>query len=95
MEGFYDDELSIGHKPHIESELLVLGSDLDLIDRAINKEIDIVFIALPVIKGEKIKELIIGLSNSTAVTYIVPDLFMSELLNIRWGYMGNLPILNL
>ena len=61
----------------------------------VKKEIDIVFIALPIIKEKKIKELINGLSDSTVITYIVPDLFMSELLNTRWGYMGNLPILSI
>ncbi len=95
LEGFYDDGLSAGFKPDEDCDLTVLGSSLDLIKKAINKEIDIVFIALPIMKEKKIKELLKGLSDSTVITYVVPDLFMSELLNTRWGYMGNLPVLSI
>ncbi|NKB37188.1 MAG: undecaprenyl-phosphate glucose phosphotransferase [Gammaproteobacteria bacterium] len=95
VEGFYDDELSIGHRPHEAYDLRVLGNDQQLIEKARNKEVDIIFIALPIIKEDKIKELVDGLSNSTVITYVVPDLFMSTLLNTRWGYMGNLPILSI
>jgi len=95
IDGFYDNELPIGYKPQKNSALQVLGTCNDLMKEAKNSSIDIVFVALPIIKEKEIKEIIAGLSDTTVVTYIVPDLFMSELLNTRWGYMGNLPLLSI
>ncbi len=94
LTGLYDSEFPIGHKPD-HSQLSVLGNSLDLVNKAKNNEIDIIFIALPIIRDEEIKELIENLSDTTVITYIVPDLFISNLLNTRWGYMGNMPILSI
>tara|TARA_R110000782_G_scaffold95970_2_gene180182 strand:+ start:814 stop:2220 length:1407 start_codon:yes stop_codon:yes gene_type:complete len=94
LTGLYDNDLSIGHLPE-NSNLSVVGNSLDLINKAKNNEIDIIFIALPIIREKEIKELITNLSDTTVITYIVPDLFISDLLNTRWGYMGNMPILSI
>jgi putative colanic acid biosynthesis UDP-glucose lipid carrier transferase len=94
LTGFYDKELPTGHQPE-NTTLSVLGDSIELINKAKNNEIDIIFIALPIIREEEIKKIIVSLSDTTVITYIVPDLFISELLNTRWGYMGNIPILSI
>jgi len=94
LTGFYDKVLPKGHKPE-NSSLSVLGDGFELINKAKNNEIDIIFIAVPIFRENEIKELIENLSDTTVITYIVPDLFISSLLNTRWGYMGNMPILSI
>ena len=92
--GLYDKDFPVGYKPE-NSSLTVLGGGYDLIQMAKDSAIDIIFIALPIIREEEIKKMIASLSDTTVITYIVPDLFISDLLNTRWGYMGNMPILSI
>jgi undecaprenyl-phosphate glucose phosphotransferase len=93
--GYFDDKFSIGYKPVPESSLEILGTTIDIVERAKENEIDIIFIALPMDNESTISSLIGELSDTTAITYIIPDLFISGLLHTRWGYMGNIPFLSI
>lgn len=93
--GYFDDKFSEGYQPVSESSLAVIGTTMDIVERAKKNEFDIIFIALPMDNESTICSLIGELADTTAITYIIPDLFISGLLHTRWGYMGNIPFLSI
>lgn len=93
--GYFDDQFNIGYKPVNDGQLSVVGNTKDLIKKAKENELDIVFIALPMNEESAITSLVSELSDTTTITYIIPDLFISGLLHTRWGYIGNLPFLSI
>ena len=93
--GYFDDKFSVGYKPILGNKFEVIGSTMDIVERAKENEIDIIFIALPMDNESTICSLIGELADTTAITYVIPDLFISGLLNTRWGYMGNIPFLSI
>ena len=90
MEGVYDDRIpgsesdnaasmrkresieGIGENPDVD------GNFEDLFKIAMNNEIDIVFVALPMRAENKIQAITRELSASTVATYIVPDFYSIE-----------------
>lgn len=60
------------------------GDFADLIQRARAGSTDYVFIALPTSQQQRILALIAALSDTTASVYIVPDLFMFDLMHAKW-----------
>ena len=93
--GYFDDQYDIDFKPDTGSESKVIGNTMDIVQLAKDNKVDIVFIALPMANEQIICNLVNELSDTTAITYIVPDLFLSGLLQTRWGYMGNIPFLSI
>ncbi|GJM17450.1 MAG: undecaprenyl-phosphate glucose phosphotransferase [Thermodesulfobacteriota bacterium] len=93
--GYFDDDFSDGSQPLSGNKIKVIGNTMDVVNRAKNNEFDIIFIALPMSYETTISSLVGQLSDTTAITYIVPDLFISGLLHTRWGYMGNIPFLSI
>ena len=67
-----------------------LGDYQQLIDDVKNRRIDEIFIALPMSEEEAIRELIISLSDSTTPVHVVPDLFISKLMNARLSSIGQM-----
>lgn len=70
----------------IYTELEPLLQDLE------SESIDYVFLCYEAQQHEKIVAATQSLNNSTASTYLVPDLLMSELLGSRWIMLGNTPL---
>jgi putative colanic acid biosynthesis UDP-glucose lipid carrier transferase len=56
------------------------------------KPIDYIFLNYSGDEQEKIAAAIKALADSTASTYLVPDLLLSELLGSRWIMLGNTPL---
>lgn len=103
--GFYDDRL-VGARPGnlkatesgrvhaIPSELGPVAGTFDkLIQDAKAGRVDIVYIALPLKADARIKQLVADLSDTTASVYVVPDLFVSSLMQARWTSLGEMPVL--
>jgi putative colanic acid biosynthesis UDP-glucose lipid carrier transferase len=68
------------------------AGDLDqLIDRSRRGEIDYVFITLPMRAEKRIIELVNRLADTTASVYVVPDLFVFDLMRARTTMLGGLP----
>ena len=92
--GFYDD------RP--VNRLCDLPDDIDRnegkIDSAIEAaktgEVQVLFITLPMRAEDRIREIIAELSDSTASVYIVPDLFVFQMLNSRWTDIQGLPVVS-
>lgn len=93
--GFFDDHASTGSQLTPEFSQVVKGTIDELLTRAKQGSIDIVFIALPLNDAVKMKYLVERLTDTTVLTYVIPDLFISGLLHTRWGYMGDLPVLSI
>ena len=67
------------------------GSFADLVERCRRGEIDYVFIALPMRAEPRIVGIVQALADTTASVYVVPDLFVSDLMRARWSSIGGLP----
>lgn len=79
---------------HIPPEVgPVAGTFAQLIEDAKAGKIDIVYIALPLRADARIKRLVSELSDTTASVYVVPDLFLSSLMQARWTSLGEMPVL--
>jgi len=90
--GFYDDRKAIGNRRLPGN---IAGNFDDLVQHARQGKIELIYIALPMFAEERIKSLIAELSDTTATVYLVPDVFMYELLNARWGNVGGFPVVSI
>jgi putative colanic acid biosysnthesis UDP-glucose lipid carrier transferase len=92
--GIYDDR-SIAR---LESKSLppidVKGGFDALVEQARNREIDIVYIALPPRADTRINQLIRRLSDTTASVYLAYDFGGYDLLRARWSILGDVPVMS-
>jgi len=91
--GFFEDRLKSGRtaeslKGQIE------GNFDELIARAKNGEIDLIYITLSSKGQERIAQLIDRLRDTTASVHLVPDFFVYDLLHSRWANIGPVPTLS-
>jgi undecaprenyl-phosphate glucose phosphotransferase len=93
--GYFDDLKDKDTRPLKEYDEKIIGSTEQVVAYVNEHTIDMVFIALHMTQESRIKRLVDALGDTTAQTYVVPDLFISELLHTRWGYIGNLPVLGI
>ena len=92
--GFYDD------RPI--NRLCDLPEDIDrnegkidtLIEAAKSGEVQVIFITLPMRAEQRIRTIIGELADSTVSVYIVPDLFVFQMLNSRWTDIQGLPVVS-
>lgn len=92
--GFYDDrpdDRTIDLPENLQNRL---GKIDDLIEHAKRMEVSVVFIALPMRAEKRIRNVIEGLSDSTISVYIVPDLFVFQMLHSRWSDIQGLPVVS-
>src|SRR5258708_7462068 len=68
-----------------------VGNILQLVDMAKSGHVDYVFVALPMRAEKRIIELTNRLADTTASLYVVPDLFVFDLMRARWTMLGGLP----
>jgi len=94
LRGFYDD------RPEDRTVTLPcsmdqkLGTINDLVESAKKGEIDVIFITLPMRAESRIKTLIREFSDSAVSVYIVPDLFVFQMLHSRWTDVQGIPIVS-
>ena len=88
--GFYDDRVDKKTDKDKRVEKLEVKGDFEqLISDCKQGKIDVVYITLAMSAEHRIKEMVERLSDSTASVYLVPDLFVFNLLNSRWvDYQG-------
>lgn len=91
--GFYDDrevtrDQPTGNDPLSTSRLV--GDLSALVDQARQGQIDTVLVTLPMRAETRIREVLRQLSDSTVSVYIVPDIFVFDLLHSRWTHIGQL-----
>jgi len=89
--GYYDD-----HKIDKDAEDIKCKGDLEKLVADCKKgNLDRVYITLPMRAEERIKWLMNELADSTASVYIVPDIFMFELLHARSDVIAGIPTISI
>jgi len=93
--GYFDDRVNKekGRQQHKLEKLS--GNTRKLIQMVNNHEIDIIYITLPLKAEKRIKEILDALSDTTAVVYYVPDLFVFDLLRSRMENLSGIPIISI
>ncbi|MDG1873592.1 MAG: undecaprenyl-phosphate glucose phosphotransferase [Mariniblastus sp.] len=92
--GYYDDRPETRTSKLPDDISINLGKLSKLIEAAKNGEVDVIFITLPMRAEKRIRSLIQELTDTTASVYIVPDLFVFQLLNSRWTDIQGLPVVS-
>lgn len=92
--GYYDDRPKERVAALPEAINVNLGKLEELVTAAKSGEVQVVFITLPMRAEKRIRGLIQELTDTTASVYIVPDLFVFQLLNSRWTDIQGLPVVS-
>lgn len=71
-----------------------LGSMDEMIQKARTGEFDSVYIALPLRNARSVETLVSQLADTTVSVFVVPDLFLSELMHSRWIDFGGMPLVS-
>lgn len=99
--GFFDDRTdsrNIGSgqgKPFDQHAGTLSGSFEAIVSMAEKGEVDVIFIALPMRAEERIKRILERLENSVATVYVVPDLFVFQLLHAKSIDLNGIPAVGL
>ncbi|WP_127028992.1 undecaprenyl-phosphate glucose phosphotransferase [Candidatus Methylobacter oryzae] len=93
VDGIFDhqrEELPV----NIESSTYFIASIDDLIEKARTGAVDSVYVALPLKNEQLIEELVNQFADTTVSVYVVPDLFISELMHSRWVNFGGIALVS-
>ncbi|WP_268797024.1 undecaprenyl-phosphate glucose phosphotransferase [Pseudomonas huanghezhanensis] len=93
--GFYDDQPQQMDLARIGRRVPVLGGLDQLLIDARKGRIDKVYITLSLDSQTRLGQLIRGLSDTTASVYVIPDVFMFELLHARSESINGLPSISI
>jgi putative colanic acid biosynthesis UDP-glucose lipid carrier transferase len=89
--GFFDDR-SAGRLEELPPEQL-LGSVDRLAEYARTHRVDLIYLAMPLAAQPRIANLLDQLCDTTASVYLVPDIFLFDLIQARIDHVGGLPVL--
>jgi putative colanic acid biosynthesis UDP-glucose lipid carrier transferase len=87
--GIYDDVVNESVPDEVRPYLK--GAVTDLIREARQGKFDYVYIALSMQDGHRIEKLVSALADTTVSVYVVPDMFVSDLLHARWTNFHGIP----
>ena len=87
--GVYDDRES-AHRP--SSDLPFNGKLSQLVEDVRAGKIDYVYITMPIQEEQRTMELLDKLADTTTSVYVVPDLYIHNLMHARWFSMDGIPI---
>lgn len=94
--GFYDDQISDAvYLDKKQGFIRVRGDIHALVNAARTGYIDKIYITLPMGAEGKIKRLLDQLSDSTASVYLIPDVFIFDLLHARSESINGLPSISI
>ena len=82
-------------KPDHKHNTNIAGGIIDLITLAKSGAIQTVYIALPMERGNEIRQLLNGLSDTTVAVKYIPDFFSFDLLNASMATIDGIPIINI
>ena len=93
LAGFYDDHEGAS-TTQTDQSVSLKGNLADLVTNATKGEIDFVYITLPMGDGKKIVGLVDELANTTASVFVVPDLFIFDLMRSHWISLDGIPMVS-
>ncbi len=91
--GYFDDRGDMREDRTAEADCQ--GDVDDLVAKTQNGEVQVVFITIPMRAEDRIRSFISKLSDTTASVYIVPDLFVFQLMHSRWTEVQGLPVVSI
>lgn len=94
LQGVYDDSRAIGEAPFEGLDVNVCGSIDDVLVAAKEGQIDAVYIALPTGQEARSEALISQLADTPVSVFVIPNLFMFDLLHARWLSMNGVPVIS-
>ena len=92
IQGFFDDAESKQNSIPINHRLPILGKSSEVSSYVIQNHIDMVYLALPMRSERRMREIFDKLQDSTASVFLVPDLFVFELMGAREQEVAGLPV---
>jgi putative colanic acid biosynthesis UDP-glucose lipid carrier transferase len=92
--GFYDDGIAAGTQPLAGRPYGVVGDLERLLQLARRGGVDYIYVALPLTERHKVVQLIRELSDTTTSVFLVPDVFVSEMMHARWTEIGTMPVVS-
>jgi putative colanic acid biosynthesis UDP-glucose lipid carrier transferase len=92
--GFYDDRCAIRLTEEHPKEVL-LGCIEELMDKAKEGGVDLIYIALPLKAQLRIAEILERCGDTTASVHLIPDFFTYNLLHARMGSVGSVETLSI
>jgi putative colanic acid biosysnthesis UDP-glucose lipid carrier transferase len=92
LHGIYDDRLTSRAEGNPSLPLRRAGSLDQMVEQARQGTLDYVLIALPMRAEKRIVDLTNRLADTTASVYVIPDLFIFDLMRARWTSLGALPM---
>jgi putative colanic acid biosynthesis UDP-glucose lipid carrier transferase len=93
--GLYDDRSPVRLPPHDGEPVKLHGNLAQLVERARAGEVDYVYITLSMRGERRIIELVDALADTTASVYLVPDVFVYNLLHARWTNMDGVTMVSI
>ncbi len=90
-EGFFDDRLDSRCDPKLLP--ILAGGIRDVAEYVKKFNIDLVYIALPILNQPRILNLVNSLRDTTASVYFVPDIFIFDLVQARLDYVNGIPVI--
>ena len=91
VESFYDQNATLDYINNCP----VINSIDQLIEDAKNSKFDRVYITLSMAEQDNIKKIIDGLSDSTCNVFLIPDVFVFDLMNSRQTSIDGLPAIGI
>jgi len=91
MKGIYDDQ---DPDATFWGEMRLQGGLDSLVEEVRNGAIDYVYITLPASAEKRTLQLVNDLADTTATVYVIPDLFIFDLLHARWTTFGGIPVVS-
>ncbi|HZX31009.1 MAG TPA: undecaprenyl-phosphate glucose phosphotransferase [Rhodocyclaceae bacterium] len=95
VKGVFDSTSGGGTSCQVGQASYPLGAIDDLLAMVHEGGIDSVYLALPLHQEGRIQELISRLADTTASVYVVPDMFVSDLMLSRWVDFGGMPLVSI
>lgn len=75
-------------------DLVLVGNLNDLVARAKEGRLDMVYVTLPMHAEHRILQLIDQLSDTTASVSVVPDIFVFDLFQAQWSSVAGMPVVS-
>jgi putative colanic acid biosynthesis UDP-glucose lipid carrier transferase len=89
--GFFEDRDP--ERLQNKNDFPVLGKLADIADYVKNNNINVIYLSLPMVSQPRIIKLLDELRDTTASIYILPDIFLTDLIQGRMGQIDGIPVM--
>ncbi|MDD5363766.1 MAG: undecaprenyl-phosphate glucose phosphotransferase [Gallionellaceae bacterium] len=90
--GFFDDRAT--ERTGERRDYPLLGAIADLPEYVKHNQVNTIYLSLPMASQPRILSLLDGLRDTTASTYFVPDMFVTDLIQARMDTVGGMPVVS-